>query len=137
MIRKLYHKMREVVMRFNKPVKCWLCGKQVPAGRAGVILFKFDVKKVKLKVFHAHLGCAERADLVKHRHAVISDEWVCEFWFRREELADKNGDHEFAEVYGDYTHEPKAELSEELKARWHELRIKALGYDFEERRKES
>ena len=129
--------MREVLMKFKKPVKCWLCGKQVPAGRAGVILFKFDVKKVKLKVFHAHLGCAERADLVKHRKAVIANEWIVEFWGQREALAEAHGDFEFAEVYGSYDHEPKAELGEELKALWHELRIKALGYDFEERRKES
>ena len=108
--------------------KCWLCGREIEPEISSFHFFDFDPKKVKLKIFHTHKGCAIKAGLVDPRvrkKQIISQHLFMKFWWRRCEMADAKGE-EIAHEYG-MMNEPWPNtkgLSIEEAAEWERLRAK-------------
>ena len=112
---------------YGSPRKCWLCGRIIDTDIVSCHFFDFDVKQVKLRVFHTHTGCAKRAGLVKEGiRWKISQHDFMRFWYRRSSMAEARGE-EFGREYG-LVNEPWPHtegLSEQEAAEWETLRAKA------------
>ena len=82
--------------------KCWLCGREIKVDTTSYHFFDFDMKRVKLKVFHTHKGCALKAGLVqpgRKKKEIISQSLFMKFWWRRYEMAEAKGE-DFAYEFG-------------------------------------
>ncbi|MBQ8693727.1 MAG: hypothetical protein IJ520_11365 [Synergistaceae bacterium] len=110
--------------------KCWLCGREIKPEVSSFHFFDFDHRKVMLKIFHTHRGCAFKAGLVDPRvrkKQIISQHLFMKFWWRRCEMADAKGEeiaHEFGMMNEPWPEHEK--LSEIERSEWAELRRKVI-----------
>ena len=111
---------------YGSPRKCWLCGREIKVDTTSYHFFDFDMKRVKLKVFHTHKGCAMKAGLVqKGKKWIISQPVFMKFWWRRCKMAEAKGEvfaHEYGMMNEPWPHTKG--MSEQEAEEWEKLRAK-------------
>jgi len=87
---------------------CWLCEKIIPINCVSYHVFDFNVKAVKLNLYHICKQCAKREGLIPedkikqvngrsvYKKDFIDTHTLMKFWSRRCELAEAKGDYNFA-----------------------------------------
>lgn len=112
---------------YGSPRKCWLCGRIIDKDIVSCHFFDFDVKKVWLRLFHTHTGCARRAGLLKDgKRWKVNQAAFMLFWCKRFKIADDKGEV-FGWDYGALSEPwPHCEgLTEAEAAEWDAWRAKA------------